>query len=379
MIFGCLAAGLLIISLWPEAKAFSGRDDVKLTKNITKSFSVGKQPEVDIINKYGKVVINGWDKDSVKVSVDIVAYGKNSDAVEKLISKVDVDFMHNANYLSMETEMSKRKGGFGNFLSDLEGYGKSFLNSHKITIDYTVYLPNQSVIALENKFGDVFLDRLEGSVNIDLSHGDLKARELNGASNISLSYGKGRVKYLKEGFIKLKIGEIDIQEGEKVSVESSSSELIFGDIKSLLLNSRNDKVRTGILQVLKGSGDFTDILVAGVEKELEINLEYGDFYVERIGDQFRSVLINSKAADVNLVLSPESYFAAQISGHEDRMIIPNSMLTLGKKDNSGAGYDFTLIGNVGPTRSEKGKVTIKSIDADLIISIKETGIFTRKN
>ncbi|MGB3467371.1 MAG: hypothetical protein WBA74_18955, partial [Cyclobacteriaceae bacterium] len=370
-----LLSGLIVFSTY----ATSNKSDVKLTKNITKSFLVGAKPEVDVSNKYGKVIVTGWDKDSVKISVDIVAYGKNSETVEKMIAKVDVDFMHNAGYLAVETQMNRRRGNFGGLISDLEGYGKTFLNSNKLTIDYTIYVPKATVFSLENKFGDVFLDKLYGTIDLDLSHGDLKARELQGKANIQLSYGNGRIKTMKEGFIKLKGGEIDVQEGDEIDVESSSSELIFGDIKSLLISSRNDKIRAGSVRVLKGTGDFTDIFVSEVNNELDINMEYGELYVERIGEDFSSILINSKAADINLVISPESYFSANISGSEDRMIIPNSMLSLGKKNTKDSDYDFTLSGEVGPTRSTKGKVAIKSMNADLIISIKETGIFTRKD
>ncbi|MEL6562400.1 MAG: hypothetical protein AAFQ94_29795, partial [Bacteroidota bacterium] len=182
-----------------------------------------------------------------------------------------------------------------------------------------------------------------------------------------------------EGFLKRKGGEIEIDEGVKVNIESSSSELAFGDIKSLYINSRNDKIRTGSLQVLKGTGDFTDIFAENVELDLDLNLEYGEFFAERIGEDFNAISLNSKSTDINLVLSPKSYFNANISGNEDRMIIPNSMLSLGKKDNSDAGYDFTLSGTVGYTRDQVGKVNIKAVNADLIISIKETAVFTKKN
>lgn len=373
--FWCGVFMLMSIS----AIAGGGKDDTKLTKNITKSYAMTSRAEVDITNKYGKVVVSAWDKDSVKIVVDIIAYGKNDEAVDKLMNKVNVDFMKSGDYLSVETEMNRKGGSFGTVLSNIEGYSKSLLNKNKVTIDYTVYLPSTASLILENKFGDVFIGNFDGNIDLDLSHGDLKARGLKGDSKIFLSFGKGRINQLKEGFLKLKGSEIEIDEGTKINVESSSSELAFGNIKSLYINSRNDKIRTGSLNVLKGTGDFTDIFVENVESDLDLNLEYGEFFAERIGEDFNTISLNSKSTDINLVLSPKSYFNANISGNEDRMIIPNSMLSLGKKDNSDAGYDFTLSGTVGYTRDKVGKVNIKAINADLIISIKEAEVFTKKN
>ncbi|MEL6562006.1 MAG: hypothetical protein AAFQ94_27715, partial [Bacteroidota bacterium] len=196
-----------------SAIAEGGKDDTKLTKNITKSYAMTSKSEVDIINKYGKVVVSAWDKDSVKIVVDIIAFGKNDDAVDKLMSKVNIDFMRSGDYLSVETKMNRKGGSFGAVLSNIEGYSKSLLNKNKVTIDYTVYLPVTSSLNLENKFGDVFIGNFDGNIDLDLSHGDLKARSLKGDSKILLSFGKGRIKYMKEGFLKLKGGEIEIDEG----------------------------------------------------------------------------------------------------------------------------------------------------------------------
>lgn len=374
-----LIYGFLFLVIAVAAEGGNGKDDTKLTKNITKSFAMTKNAEVDVINKYGKVVITAWDKDSVKVVIDIIAYGKNDDAVDKLMNKVNIEFMKSGDYLAVETEMNRKGGSFGSVLSNIEGYSKTLLNKNKVTIDYTIYMPGTAVLNLENKFGDVFIGNFDGKIDLDISHGDLKARSLNGQSDISLSYGKGRIKNMKSGFLKLKGGGIEIDEGTKINVESSSSELAFGDIKSLLINSRNDKIRAGSLNELKGTGDFTDIFVSNVELDLDLNLEYGEFYAERVGEDFNSITLNSKSTDINLVLSPKSYFNANISGNEDRMIIPNSMLSLGKKDNSDSDFDFTLSGTVGYTRDKIGKVNIKAVSADLIISIKEAAIFTKKN
>lgn len=374
-----LLSFLLSIATLAGTWADGGKDDTRLTKNITKSFAVNSDAEVNIINKYGKVIVNAWDKDSVKISVDIIAYGKNDDAVDKLIKKVEIDFTHSADYLSAETEMNKKGGSFGSLLSNIEGYSKSILNNNKLTINYTVRVPAEAVLDLENKFGNIFLGDSFKDADIELTNGDLKARELLGRSSIRISFGKGKIRHMKGGFIKLKGGEIEVEEGVAIKVESSSSELTFGDVKSLSINSRNDKIRATTLQQLSGTGDFTDIFVTSVNEELDLNLEYGELFVEKVGEDFNNITLNSKSADINLVLSPKSYFDANISGNEDRMIVPNNMLSLGKKGNSGTDYDFTLSGSVGYTRDHIGKVTIKAVSADVIISIKETSVFTKKN
>ncbi len=356
------------------------KGDTKLTKNITRSFSVESGDDVEVINKYGKIIINTWDKDSAKFSVDIVATGKTDDIVEKLMDKVKIDFSYAVGFLTVETDMDKKKGALSSVLNSIEDYSKSFTSRNKVTIDYTIYVPDGVNLTLDNKFGNVFINDFSGKLDLTLSHGDLRTRSLEGQSEVSLSFGNGTIKNMKDGTVKLKGSELAVNNAQRLSVQSSSSEMTLGDIKSLKLNSRNDKIRIQEVTSVSGSGDFSDVNVDALVSDLDLNLDYGEIFVDRVDANFKSISINSKSADISLILSPQSYFSANIAAMEDRVIIPNNMLSLRKNQNSDGELDLNLEGMVGNTRDDNvGKVNIIANNADLIISIKETPIFTDRD
>lgn len=358
----------------------SDKGDTKLTKNITRSFAVESGDDVEVINKYGKIIINTWDKDSAKFSVDIVATGKTDDIVEKLMDKVKIDFSYAVGFLTVETDMDKKKGALSSVLNSIEDYSKSFTSRNKVTIDYTIYVPDGVNLTLDNKFGNVFINDFSGKLDLTLSHGDLRTRSLEGKSEVSLSFGNGTIKNLKDGTVKLKGSELAVNNAQRLSVQSSSSEMTLGDIKSLKLNSRNDKIRIQEVTSVSGSGDFSDVNVDALISELDLNLDYGEIFVDRVDANFKAIAINSKSADISLILSPQSYFSANIAAQEDRVIIPNNMLSLRKNQNSDGELDLNLEGMVGNTRDDNvGKVNIIANNADLIISIKETPIFTDRD
>lgn len=358
----------------------SDKGDTKLTKNITRSFAVESGDDVEVINKYGKIIINTWDKDSAKFSVDIVATGKTDDIVEKLMDKVKIDFSYAVGFLTVETDMDKKKGALSSVLNSIEDYSKSFTSRNKVTIDYTIYVPDGVNLTLDNKFGNVFINDFSGKLDLTLSHGDLRTRSLEGKSEVSLSFGNGTIKNMKDGTVKLKGSELAVNNAQRLSVQSSSSEMTLGDIKSLKLNSRNDKIRIQEVTSVSGSGDFSDVNVDALISELDLNLDYGEIFVDRVDANFKAIAINSKSADISLILSPQSYFSANIAAQEDRVIIPNNMLSLRKNQNSDGELDLNLEGMVGNTRDDNvGKVNIIANNADLIISIKETPIFTDRD
>ncbi len=357
------------------------KEDTKLTKNITRSFSLGDGDDVEVVNKYGKIIVNTWTKDSAKFSIDIVATGKTDEIVERLMDKVEIDFSYAVGFLMVQTEMDKRGGGaFSSVLNSIEDYSKSFNSRNKVTIDYTIYLPVGANLTLDNKFGNVFVNDFKGELDITLSHGDLRTRELTGKSEISLSFGSGNMKEIRNGYLKLKGADVAIDKASRLSVQSSSSELTLGEISVLKLNSRNDKIKVQQVMAVSGSGDFTDVSFQAVISSLDLDLDYGEIFVDRVETDFDAISINSKSADISLILNPQSYFMAKIGGQQDRMIIPNSMLSLQKnKPSDDSDLNLHLEGYVGPTRNKIGKVNIIANNADLIISIKETPIFTDRD
>ena len=124
--------------------------------------------------------------------------------------------------------------------NSLGDYSKTLISKNKISIDYELTIPISSSLVLDNKFGDVFIDKLEEETKIKVAHGDFKANELKGSSKLNLSFGKCRITRLNKAFLVLISAELNIREGGDINIESSSSKLDMTNIQSLKLNSRND-------------------------------------------------------------------------------------------------------------------------------------------
>jgi len=91
------------VPLWLACPVQAKETDTKLTKHVSQSYKAEKDVTVDVSNKYGQVIINTWQKDSVKVEVEITAHGKNDDNVEKALKRIDLDFKQSGNFITLET------------------------------------------------------------------------------------------------------------------------------------------------------------------------------------------------------------------------------------------------------------------------------------
>src|SRR5210317_63076 len=100
-------------------------------RSVRRSFPATIGTTLEIQNKYGKIQMATWDKDSVAIEVDILLTESSSSKLKTLIE-------------------SER----GRLASELKSIGNAISGSNKrIEINYTVHLPVHMDVVLNNKFG----------------------------------------------------------------------------------------------------------------------------------------------------------------------------------------------------------------------------------
>ena len=347
---------------------------VRQERDFKRSYAVPKNGKVEVVSKYGEVIVRTWNLDSVRFEVVVRAEGKNSSAVAKSMARVDVKFRKIGSVISAVTEISSGSGFFGSVMSEIEGA----MGSNKLKVDYQVWLPKDVMLSVENKYGDLYLTNLDGRVDLDISHGDIKANDLSQSLNLKHSFGKSSFGKLNDGIFTLRGSELSVDEAKNLNIESGSSEIRVDKIQRIQLNSRNDKIHILEVNEIMCEGSFTNLTADLLKGSARLDFSYGDIFLGRIVKDFNSVDITGKSTDINLILNQASYIKTYIKGPEDRMILPNSMLTMQKEQFIDEGK-ISLSGFVGNTNTRHGQLIVEADGGELIVAIKETPIFVDKD
>ena len=346
---------------------------VRQERDYNKVFQAPENGKVEIINKYGEVIVRTWQSDSVRFDVLVRAEGRNSDAVNKSMDRVDIKFRKVGSVISAVTELSSGRGFFGNVMNEVSGV----MGSNKLQIDYEIWMPEGVMLSVENKYGDVYLTDLKSKVDLDVSHGDIKAGNLGKALNLKHSYGKASFGKINDAIVVLRGSEIHFDEARSLNFESGSSEIRVDKVGRTQFNSRNDKIHLLDAQEVMCEGSFTNLTADLIRASARLDFSYGDIYLSRIVKDFNSIDITGKSTDINLVLNQASFIKAHIKGPEDRMILPNSMLLM-KKEAFDDGL-ISLSGDVGNTNTNHSQLIIEAEGGELIIAIKETSLFSDRD
>jgi hypothetical protein len=219
-----------------------------------------------IDNRYGKVIINTWNKNEVKVDIEIKAETNNDAETQKLLDGVQISDSKNGNLVSFVTNINNEWNA-----------GMSWNGGHKIRkieINYTVYMPSRISLEVSNKYGATELPDLQGKIVINSSYGSLLAKSLTNTDNqIKVRYGSANIETLTTSDLSVAYGSLELGSGDKINVNVSYGSAKIGKIRT----SGNISVRYGSPIVI---GDIDKSL-----KSLSVNCSYSGVKLGLSGDE----------------------------------------------------------------------------------------------
>ena len=367
-----LYRGVLVVALACQlipGLAFGGENNTKVSKTINEGYRMPKNGHLEVTNKYGQVVINNTDSDSVTFSIEIIAYGKDRETANKILDRVDFDFEQTNEYLGLETVLDRKSGAFKELWNNIGDYSKTLLSKNKLVVNYQINVPKSLTIEINNKFGDVFMPDRSKKVTIEMSHGNLRANEFGARSNISVSYGSVEIKRIHSGHLTFKAADVTIKNVGNVEIESSSSEIRIDTADDMEIISRSDKsVKLGSVNRLSGKMNFSNLEIELLNKNIDFDLSYSDIQIDHVPFSFAFMRINGKSSDISLTFDEKIYMEVDIKADEEKFNFPYVKLDKERLDDKKGLTRYR--GIVGVKNNYKGDLNIDSQKGAVDIRLK---------
>ena len=262
------------------------------SKILKKEYNVHVNATVSLNNKYGNLNIITWNKNRVEITVKITAKGNSLSAVERKLSSVDVHFNGNLNLVTAKTVFEKSsKWNFWN-------------NSNKVSyqINYTVKMPVTNNVKLQNDYGNILLNELNGKANISCDYGKIMIGKLNNSSNsISLDYcSKSTINYIKNGKVNVDYSKLTIDEANDIKLSTDYSTLTFGKLKGLDFNADYGSITVNEADNIAGNSDYTGVRLGKIYKNVKLNADYGSIKIAELVKGFQNAYIDSEYTGINI-------------------------------------------------------------------------------
>jgi hypothetical protein len=254
--------------------SFAGNgDDVDKKKTISKTYDVTKDDKLSIENSFGNVVIATWDKNQIKVDIEIGTTAGSEEKAQEMMDEIQVRDSRDGKTIAFKTDV----GDIGD-----HGYNKkhnrneSHVNrdgdddgDRKFYIDYKVYMPASNPLEIENSFGKTTVPDFNGQVNLTSKFGGLTAGKLANVDEIDVEFGTADIGPVHNGDITFKFNSkshiVSVSGDVKIKSEFS------GDVKFNVDDNINE------LTVYESYSTIKMAVTKALSANFSIHTSFGNF------------------------------------------------------------------------------------------------------
>jgi len=253
------------------------------SKTYSKSYTVDDNDKLAIDNRYGNIAINTWNKNEIKVDVEIKTYANGDADAQRMLDHVQINDSKNNSVIAFTTMIDDND--HKSFWAILNTGGKSAVR--KTVINYVVYMPAKNPLSITNSYGGVVLPDLSGKVTIKSTYSNLTSKALTNAGNtINIKYGNANMESLVGSTLQLAYGNLNLQWAENLNANVSYSGVNIGKISNSATINVNygDGLQIGSLDKnlknLSVNASYAPVKIGTMNNDnanFDVTVSYGDF------------------------------------------------------------------------------------------------------
>ena len=292
--------------------------DEEFTKRYKKEYEAGKDTKLQIENKYGNIDIKNWDKNLISVEVIVTVSTSNEDKARKLFDQVDIEFAESGNTISVKTS----------FESD---FSKFFKGSGDKLVDiyYSVNMPKDIRLDLSNKYGNVFINELTSTSNIDIKYGNLKANRIihsdeQPLTRIMLAYSNSKIQQCAWVKLDIKYSKVEMDVSKALVFLSRYSKVFITKGSSLVAESKYDTYRLGTFTNLVATAGYSNFKAEEISDKIFMETKYTDLNVDFVPSGFESIKINTGYGNYSVIIDPNASYKLEGYAKYARISYPDN-------------------------------------------------------
>ncbi|WP_303315467.1 hypothetical protein Q4Q34_15100 [Flavivirga abyssicola] len=292
----------LILPLLATASSTEAKGKYTKKKTINKSYSVAPNASLSIDNSYGNIDIVTWNENKVVFEITITTTGNDEEKVQEKLDDITVHFEASSTHVSAETRFGeKRSNSWWNWKRN---------NKVNMKINYIVKIPITNNIDLNNDYGSINVDKLEGHAEINCDYGKITTKELMSDNNsINFDYTKNcYFEYIKSGKINADYSGFTVSKTNKLDINADYTNSKIEIAEDVNYNCDYGNISIDKANNIIGNGDYLTTIIGDVYKNIVIKADYGSIKIKRMNENAGNVTIKSDYVGIKIGYVPTYNF-----------------------------------------------------------------------
>ncbi len=167
------------------------------TKSVNKSYNVSSSDKLNIQNSFGSVKVTTWDRNEIKVDVEIEASANTEALAQRIIDRISVSEGKSGGEITFKTSLKDNNNSNNNSKDE-----KSTMH-----INYSISMPANNPLTVKNEFGSTTIPDFRGEVDLTSKFGSLTAGNLANIKGIHVEFGKATLANINSAPVTIKFSK----------------------------------------------------------------------------------------------------------------------------------------------------------------------------
>ena len=162
-------------------------------------------------------------------------------------------------------------------------------------INYVVKMPITNSVDLENDYGSINLDKLEGKAMISCDYGKITTKELMADNNdIRFDYtNNSYFEYIKSGTIKADYSGYTVANANSLTIIADYTKSRIETAEDITYNCDYGSLKIDRVNNVTGNGDYLSARLGDVYKDVTVEADYGSLKIDRMTNNAGDIYIKS--------------------------------------------------------------------------------------
>tara|TARA_R110000868_G_scaffold45958_1_gene152167 strand:+ start:5673 stop:6764 length:1092 start_codon:yes stop_codon:yes gene_type:complete len=276
-------------------------------KKIKKEYAVNSDALLKVTNSYGNLNITSWDENRIVIEVHIKVNGNNEEKVQKKLDEINIDFEASSSIVAARTIFNDNKSSWN------WNWGNN--NNVNMQIDYNIKVPIKNNVNLNNDYGSIILDRIDGHAKISCDYGRLEIGELHGRNNqLSFDYtSKSTIGYINSGKIAADYSGFTIEKAGNLEISADYTNSTINKMENLSYSCDYGKIDVGEVNNIDGDGDYINVKLGTVYGNVNITSDYGGIQIAEMAPDAGNINIRTDYTGIKIGYNANYHFNFEIS------------------------------------------------------------------
>lgn len=300
----------------------------EFTKTVEQEFPIAAEGLTKIQNEWGKIRIDTWKENKVKIIVHFSIQSPNAKKGQKVLDHLSVDFSNGTDLVSVKTKVLNPK--------KINWYSRRNL---KVAIDYQVFIPEKGQLDIQHHHGDVNLGEIVGATSIKLKSGNIKGKSLASKATLHLVHGEVHLQKVGDLALTLNLSAFTAKEVDHLTLDIKHSKIkvdqlgvldgksvygkfALGTVKSFAINAHYDTVRIASVRDVEVTGLNSVFEVGQLSHSVSLDMELGKFVTNMSAD-FNQVDVKGKHTHFSFNVPAESNFKMDVAARHGQLRYPD--------------------------------------------------------